>query len=183
MVNLGEDSTEMSKVYTVTRDFEFADEHIISSLEDTTTIVVIAVVVAVVLIIASIIAYWVYKRRGRDCKIDASIKVGTISNERFLRVKDNAVTNYDCWYWDGIYNQRGITVYFSLNIARPAFAKRYKYVLEAKVTDEDANYDFSFKPNPSKHIAPQGGVYSVGKWVPIDLKEMIMDRKKELGQE
>ena len=171
MVNLGEGST-MSKVYTVTRDFEFADEHIISSLEDTTTIVIMATVVVVLLIIAAIIAYWAYKRRGRDCKIDASIKVGTISNERFLRVKDNAVTNYDCWYWDGIYNQRGITVYLSLNIARPKFSKRYKYVLEAKVADLDANYDFSFKPNPSKHIAPQGGVYSEGEWVPIDLKEM-----------
>lgn len=132
----------------------------------------ISVIIVVILVVLSSISFWMWKRRGRKCKTTASIKIGTVSNERFLRVKDSKVTNLDCWYWDGKSNERGITVNISLEIEQPKFSKKYRYVLEAKVEDLDANYDFSFRPNPSRHHAPQGGTYSADDWVPIDLNDL-----------
>lgn len=135
------------------------------------TMEMILTVVAIVIVLSSL-AFWIWRRRGRKCEVSAFIKIGTVSNERFLRVQDSKVTNLDCWYWDGISNDRGITVDISLDIEQLQFSKKYKYILEAKVDDLDANYDFSFRPNPSRHHSPQGGIYSAGEWVPISLDDL-----------
>lgn len=170
-VNLG-NNDKLSKVFSVTRDYEFTNENIISFAEDNNTIIMGALIVLLVLISIALLIRYIYIRRGRNCKFTAKINIGTISNERFLRVKNNKVTNLDCWYWDGIYNERGITVQLSLDIARPTFSKEYEYLIEAKVTDNDANYDFSFKPNSARHQTPQGGTYQANDWVPIDFNDM-----------
>lgn len=161
----------MSKVFSVVRDFEFADEHIITPAEDTTTMLIAVAIAAVMVILLVLLAVWIKRRRGL-CPVKGIIKIGSISNERFLRVKNNEVTSLDCWYWDVRGNtERGITVEVGLDIAQPKFSKKYDYILEAKVSDLDANYDFSFKPNSGKYHTPQGGVYGADEWVPITFED------------
>ena len=167
MVDLGQ-STAMSKVFAVTRDFEFAGEHIVSLSEDRTTIIISIVVALLILLIAFVISRAIWQSRGRNCKISANIIVNPVSNERFLRVKNNRVTNLDCWYWDNRSLERNIAVYIDLSILHPSFSKQYEYKVEAQVQDMDANFDFTFKPSPV-HRAETGVAYQVNDWVPVDI--------------
>lgn len=168
MVNLGNSKT-MAKVFDESRNFEFTDEHIVSFAEDRTTIISTAALVVVLIIIAVIILCAIYKRRGRKAKIVTDIIVNPVSNERFLRIKDNRVTNLDCWYWDNRSFERNIAIYIDLSVLQLSFSKQYQYQVEAQVQDLDANYDFTFKPSPVHQNRSTGAAYQINDWVPVDV--------------
>ena len=164
-----DENTKMEKVFEESRDFEFADEHIISFAEDKTTIYTSIAVVVLLLIIAIVIARSIWKHRGRKAKIVSDIIVNPVSNERFLRIKDNRVTNLDCWYWDNRSFERNIAIYIDLSVLQPSFSKQYQYQVEAQVQDLDANYDFTFKPSPVHQNRSTGAAYQINDWVPVDV--------------
>lgn len=164
-----DENTKMEKVFEESRDFEFADEHIISFAENKTTIYTSIAVVVLLLIIAIVIARSIWKHRGRKAKIVTDIIVNPVSNERFLRIKDNRVTNLDCWYWDNRSFERNIAIYIDLSVFQPSFSKQYQYQVEARVQDIDANYDFTFKPSPVHQNRSTGAAYKINDWVPVDV--------------
>lgn len=159
----------MPKVFQVTRELELGEENIISLTEDKTTRTIAIVIFLALAAILVLLGWLIYKKRGLKVKANVKIDIRPVSKERFLRVKDNVVTNLDCWYWDGIYGNRPIAVHLNLSKTKLSFAKEYEYELFARVQDMDANYDFTFRPSPAYHISPQGGMYAVGQWVPIKL--------------
>ena len=108
------------------------------------------VLMVIILLIIVLIVYGLYKLyciRGLRQQAKFVWRIWPITNTRFMEVKNNAVINYDCWYWKGgDDNERQIQISGELSVGKRFFARRYDYQVEYMLIDADTNYDFTFRP-------------------------------------
>ncbi len=136
----------MPLVYSTERNYEFSSSDIVSKYEAKNIFIIYYLICTLILAAAIIISCYIYRKRGKVLP-KLKFSIWPITNTRFMEVKDKKVISHDCWYWQRGENSRNIVVRGHVDIPRPAFAKRYKYIVQQCIEDIDLNEDFSFRPD------------------------------------
>lgn len=97
-------------------------------------------------VITVVVAWIIYRRRGKDFLQSINVKIWHVSNSRFMELKDYHVVDLDCWYMRKGENQRLINITGNVNTRKKTFARPYQLKVEFKIDDVDSNEDFSFRP-------------------------------------
>ena len=117
----------------------------------------------ILLIMLLVAMYFFYRHRGKNRKISLDFSIRSVSNERFMEVKNKEVLNYDCWYWVKGQSDRNIHVTGVCNVEDKFLAKGYRYVVEFQIQDVDNNEDFSFRPG-TEILEKDGSFREANKW-------------------
>lgn len=156
--------TLLPYVFTANRDFA-VNEAVFVPIPVLSEGKSVAILVGgILLFIALMVAtYFLYKYRGKNRKITLDFSIRSVSNERFMEVKDKQVLNYDCWYWEKGQSDRNIHVAGTCNVEDKFLAKDYQYVVEYQIQDADNNEDFSFRPG-TEIMEKDGSLREANKW-------------------
>lgn len=156
--------TLLPYVFTANRDFA-VNEAVFVPIPVLSEGKSVAILVGgILLFIALMVAtYFLYKYRGKNRKITLDFSIRSVSNERFMEVKDKQVLNYDCWYWEKGQSDRNIHIAGECNVEDKFLAKDYQYVVEFQIQDADNNEDFSFRPG-TEIMKKDGSLREAGEW-------------------
>lgn len=103
------------------------------------------------LAIAVIVLYKIWDNRGKKRIMKVSRVLTPIGPTKYMDVKNEQVTNYDCWYKNDAFDkQRYIVIDYTIIPQKMRFARKYKYAFSYKVEDIDGNDTFSFRPEGLK---------------------------------
>lgn len=159
----GKQEIRLPYIFTTEKKYVITDSVFIPQPQYTESdLVTMFAFISTISILLIALLSWLRRYRGKNRKVNFDFKIWPITNERFMEVKNKHVIDYDCWYWNGE-RDHNIRITGQYDAENKVWAKRYKYMVEFKVEDVDANEDFSFRPS-TDILKPDGSMRVAGEW-------------------